>query len=85
MSPSASVAPSLARTVSHREGGGTGALPWEILFLVAAVLVLAALTLAIAHVVRRETVLLSVITIVVGAVPVLAILGGLIFALPIFQ
>ena len=66
-------------------GGDSGALPWEILFAVAAVLVLAALALAIVHVVHGQTVLLSVITIVIAAIPILAILGGVIVALPIFQ
>jgi hypothetical protein len=55
-------------------GGGSGALPYEIVFIVAAVVVLAALVLAIVTLVKGGSRVLAIVTIVVAALPLMAIL-----------
>ena len=63
------------------EDGSGGALAYEIVFIVGLALVIAAIVLAIIAIVRARSVLLATITIAIGAVPVLTILGGGLFAL----
>ena len=46
-------------------GGGSGALPYEIVFIVAALVVLAALVLAIVNLVKGNSRALAVVTIIV--------------------
>ena len=63
------------------QASGNGALPYEIAFLVGLALVIGAIALAIVHAVRGQGALLAVFTIAIGAVPLLTVIGGLLFAL----
>ena len=66
-------------------GGGNGALPYEIVFIVAAVVVLAALVLAIVNLVKGNSRALAVVTIIVALVPLVAVILIRIAADPGFQ
>ncbi|MFM9876701.1 MAG: hypothetical protein ACKVOG_02465 [Rhodoglobus sp.] len=54
-------------------GGGNGALPYEIVFIVAGVVVLAALIMAIVNLARGRSRVLAVVTIIVALVPIIAV------------
>ena len=54
-------------------GGGSGALPYEIVFIVAAVVVFVALIMAIVNLARRRSRVLAVVTIIVALVPIIAV------------
>ena len=56
-------------------GGGSGALGYEIVFIVAAVVVLAALVLAIVNIVKGRSRVLAVVTIVVALVPIIGVIA----------
>lgn len=55
-------------------GAGSGPLVYEILFIVGAVLVVAALVLAIVHLVRGHSRLLAVLTIVASVIPLAVVI-----------
>ena len=63
------------------QGSGNEALPCEIAFFVGLALVIGAIILAIVHAVRGQGLLMAVFTIAIGAVPLLTVIGGLLFAL----
>jgi hypothetical protein len=52
---------------------GSGALPFEVIFIVAMLVILAALIIAIVNLVRGHTRVLAIITIVVALLPLIAI------------
>jgi uncharacterized Tic20 family protein len=54
-------------------GAGSGALPYEILLIVAGALVLASLGFAIVQLVRGQSRLLAIVTIVVGIIPIVLV------------
>ena len=66
-------------------GGGSGALPYEIVFIVAALVVLAALVLAIVNLVKGNSRALAVVTIIVALVALVAVILIRIAADPGFQ
>jgi len=66
-------------------GGGSGALPYEIVFIVAALVVLAAIVLAIVNLVKGSSRALAVVTIIVALVPLVAVILIRIAADPGFQ
>ena len=55
-------------------GGGNGALPYEIVFIVAAVVVLAALVMAIVSLAKGGSRALAIVTIIISALPLIGIL-----------
>ena len=56
------------------DGSGSGALPYEIVFILALVVVLAAVVMAIANLVRGRSRVFSIFTIVVAVLPLTGIL-----------
>lgn len=54
-------------------GGGSGALPYEIVFIVAAVVVLVALILAVINLIQGRSRVLAVITIIVTLAPIITV------------
>ena len=56
-------------------GGGSGALPYEIVLIVAALVVLAALVLAIVNLVKGNSRALAVVTIIVALVPLVPLVA----------
>lgn len=70
---------SLATGISAAlSGGGSGSLPYQVVFIAAAVLVLGALVIAVINLVRGDSRVLAIITIVVAFLP---IIGVVIFAI----
>jgi len=57
------------------DGSGSGAMPYEILFIAAAALVLAALVIAVVNLVRGRSRVIAVVTIVVAVIPAVAIVA----------
>lgn len=57
------------------EGNGSGAGLWQVLFVLAAVLVLASLVLAIINLVRKRSIVVSIITFVVALAPFVVVIG----------
>ncbi|MDP3207533.1 MAG: hypothetical protein Q8M65_00145 [Rhodoglobus sp.] len=55
-------------------GGGSGALPYEIIFIVALAVVLASAVLAIINLVKKRSMALGVLTLVVVAGPVIGVI-----------
>lgn len=57
------------------EGNGTGAGLWQVVFVIAAVLVLASLVLAIINLVRKRSIVVSVITAIVAIAPFIVVIA----------
>jgi len=60
------------------DGSGTGALGYQVIFIAAAVLVVASLVIAVINLVRGDSRVLAIITIVVAFLP---IVGVIVFAI----
>lgn len=56
-------------------GSGSGALPFEVVFIVAGLVIVVALVMAIVNLVRGRSRVLAVITIVVALLPLVAIVA----------
>ncbi len=56
------------------DGGGSGSLVYQVLFLVGAVLVVAALITAIVQLVRGRSRVLSIVTVLVALVPLVTVI-----------
>ncbi|NYF11266.1 putative Tic20 family protein [Leifsonia sp. AK011] len=60
------------------DGSGTGALGYQVIFIASAVLVLASLVIAVINLVRGDSRVLAIITIIVAFLP---IVGAVVFAI----
>jgi hypothetical protein len=60
------------------DGSGSGSILWQVVFLVALIIVIASVVFAIVSLVRKRSRILSVITIVIGLIPI-----GVVIALAI--
>jgi hypothetical protein len=54
-------------------GNGTGNVVWQIVFIVAALLIVAAIVLAIVNLAKKRLVVISIATLLVAAIPIFVI------------
>jgi hypothetical protein len=59
--------------VAALDGSGSGSAAWQVVFVVALLLVIASIVVAVTNLVRGRSRLLGVVTIVVGLIPIVVV------------
>jgi len=56
------------------DAGGTGSLFWQLMFVLAGVLVLATIVISIVNLVRKRAIVISIVTLVVAIIPFVGVI-----------